>query len=128
MFVIDAQVTEHMLQELLAQTPITSSELSVLPAKLRLLRIGCLAARALLLMKVSNFDLPGSFASLCVYFIAVIVEALLRGYKDGMDILTLSLGGVDGWTEGMGAVVASRIAAKGKVVTIAAGNGESLWI
>lgn len=52
----------------------------------------------------------------------VIIDALLRGYKDGMDILTLSLGGVDGWTEGTSSVVASRIAQKGIVVTIAAGN------
>lgn len=39
-----------------------------------------------------------------------------------MDILTLSLGGVSGWTESTSSVVASRIAALGKVVTIAAGN------
>ncbi|EDR11679.1 pyrolysin [Laccaria bicolor S238N-H82] len=52
----------------------------------------------------------------------IIVEALLRGVKDGQDILTLSLGGPDGWTESSSSVVASRIAASGKVVTIAAGN------
>lgn len=39
-----------------------------------------------------------------------------------MNILTLSLGGGDGWTEGMSSVVASRIADEGKIVTIAAGN------
>ena len=42
--------------------------------------------------------------------------------KDGNDILTLSIGGADGWTESSSAVVASRIAGLGKVVTIAAGN------
>ncbi|KAK0476786.1 pyrolysin [Armillaria novae-zelandiae] len=52
----------------------------------------------------------------------VIIDALLQGYRDGMDILTLSLGGVNGWTEGTASVVASRIAEKGIVVTIAAGN------
>ncbi|KAL0956638.1 hypothetical protein HGRIS_002771 [Hohenbuehelia grisea] len=52
----------------------------------------------------------------------LIVQSLIRGYNDGMDILTLSLGGVDGWTEGTGSVVASRIAEQGRVVTIAAGN------
>jgi len=36
--------------------------------------------------------------------------------------LTLSIGGPDGWTEGTAAVVASRIASQGKIVTIAAGN------
>jgi hypothetical protein len=39
-----------------------------------------------------------------------------------MDILTMSLGGSDGWTEGTASVVSSRISASGKIVTIAAGN------
>ncbi|KAK7473104.1 hypothetical protein VKT23_001205 [Stygiomarasmius scandens] len=52
----------------------------------------------------------------------IIIDALIRGYKDGQDILTLSLGNVNGWTENMVSVVASRIASKGVVVTIAAGN------
>ncbi|CDO69143.1 hypothetical protein BN946_scf185042.g45 [Trametes cinnabarina] len=52
----------------------------------------------------------------------IIIEALLRGVSDGNDILTMSLGGSDGWTEGMSSVVSSRIAATGKIVTIAAGN------
>ncbi|PPQ73671.1 hypothetical protein CVT24_007332 [Panaeolus cyanescens] len=52
----------------------------------------------------------------------IIVASLLRGVADGMDILTLSLGGPEGWTEGTSTVVASRIAASGKIVTIAAGN------
>ncbi|KAL0956650.1 hypothetical protein HGRIS_002782 [Hohenbuehelia grisea] len=52
----------------------------------------------------------------------VIVDALLRGVADGVDILTMSLGGADGWTESSSSVVSSRIAATGKIVTIAAGN------
>lgn len=56
---------------------------------------------------------------------AVIIEALLRGYNDGNDILTLSLGGAGGWLEAASGVVASRIADKGKVVTIAAGQALS---
>ena len=56
---------------------------------------------------------------------SVIIEALLRGVDDGQDILTLSIGGSDGWTESSGAVVADRIAASGKIVTIAAGNDVS---
>ncbi|KAJ7844453.1 subtilisin-like protease [Mycena leptocephala] len=55
----------------------------------------------------------------------VIVDGLLMGVKDGMDILTMSLGGSDGWTVGTGSVVSSRIAASGKIVTIAAGNEGS---
>ncbi|PBK73462.1 pyrolysin [Armillaria solidipes] len=55
----------------------------------------------------------------------VIIDALIMGYKDGQDILTLSLGGAAGWTESASSVVASRIAATGKIVTIAAGNDGS---
>ncbi|KAH9892693.1 subtilisin-like protease [Cubamyces lactineus] len=52
----------------------------------------------------------------------IIIEALLRGVSDGNHILTMSLGGADGWTESSSSVVSSRIAATGKIVTIAAGN------
>ncbi|KAI0823378.1 subtilisin-like protease [Trametes gibbosa] len=55
----------------------------------------------------------------------IIIEALLRGVNDDNDILTMSLGGADGWTESSSAVVSSRIAATGKIVTIAAGNDGS---
>ncbi|TFK44150.1 pyrolysin [Crucibulum laeve] len=60
----------------------------------------------------------------CTGFVTddVIVEALLLGNKDGNDIMTLSLGGADGWTESSSSVVASRLAAAGKILTIAAGN------
>jgi len=60
-------------------------------------------------------------------FSAVIIKALLQGVKDGNDILTLSLGGPGGWTESTASVVASRIAASGKIVTIAAGNEVCSW-
>ena len=50
------------------------------------------------------------------------IEALLRGVKDGMDILTMSIGGADGWSSSSSAVVADRISQQGKIVTIAAGN------
>ncbi|KAJ7646960.1 subtilisin-like protease [Roridomyces roridus] len=56
----------------------------------------------------------------------IIIDAMLTGVKDGMDILTLSLGGASGWTEETASVVASRIAASGKIVTIAAGNDGDL--
>ncbi|KAK7692411.1 hypothetical protein QCA50_004036 [Cerrena zonata] len=56
----------------------------------------------------------------------VIIEALLRGVSEGQDILTMSLGGSDGWTESSAAVVSSRIADTGKIVTIAAGNDGSV--
>jgi hypothetical protein len=44
------------------------------------------------------------------------------GAKAGMDILTMSIGGADGWTEGISSVVSSRIAASGTIVTIGAAN------
>lgn len=52
----------------------------------------------------------------------VMVDALLRGHKDGNDILTLSISGSDGWAATTSAIVASRIARAGTIVTIAAGN------
>ncbi|KAG9102642.1 hypothetical protein FRC06_001557 [Ceratobasidium sp. 370] len=52
----------------------------------------------------------------------ILLEAMMRAYNDGNDIITMSLGGPEGWTEGVTAVVASRIADQGKIVTIAAGN------
>ena len=72
--------------------------------------------------KSPAFIVPSIFIYNLPFFYLVIVEALLRGVADGQDILTLSLGGPDGWTESSSSVVASRIAASGKVVTIAAGN------
>lgn len=56
----------------------------------------------------------------------VIIDALILGYNEGLDILSLSLGGADGWTEGISSVVASNIAATGVIVTISAGNSVSL--
>ncbi|KAI0088139.1 subtilisin-like protease [Irpex rosettiformis] len=55
----------------------------------------------------------------------IIIEALLRGYQDGNDILSLSLGGPNGWPEASSAVVASRLEDKGVVLTIAQGNDGS---
>ena len=53
----------------------------------------------------------------------------MRGVSDGQDILTMSLGGTDGWTESTTSVLSSRIADMGKIVTIAAGNdgGFGSW-
>ncbi|PPQ89471.1 hypothetical protein CVT25_011997 [Psilocybe cyanescens] len=52
----------------------------------------------------------------------VLVDALIKGYQDGNDILNLSLGGADGWAASSSAVVASRLANLGKIIAIAAGN------
>ncbi|QRV96031.1 minor extracellular protease vpr protein [Ceratobasidium sp. AG-Ba] len=52
----------------------------------------------------------------------LIVAALNRAYKDGNDIITMSIGEPSGWTEYVTGVVASKIASMGRVVTISAGN------
>lgn len=52
----------------------------------------------------------------------VIIAALTQAYNDGADILSLSLGGAQGWSEAPSSVVSSNIAAKGRIVTIAAGR------
>lgn len=84
---------------------------------------GCLAARVPSPKKVCHSFLDALFkCSINLNFTIVIVEALIQGYKDGMDILTLSLGGADGWAASSSAVVSSRMANLGKIVTIAAGN------
>lgn len=71
---------------------------------------------------VSFFPHHATCRSRFLIFLEVLVAALIKAANDGMDILTLSLGGADGWTEGTSTVVASKIAASGKIVTIAAGN------
>jgi len=53
---------------------------------------------------------------------AIILDALLRAYDEGNDVITLSIGGYSGWSTSTAAVVASRIAKRGRVVTVAAGN------
>ncbi|KAF8125019.1 peptidase S8/S53 domain-containing protein [Mycena galopus ATCC 62051] len=59
----------------------------------------------------------------------IITAALIRAYNEEMNILTLSVGGPSGWTEGTASVVASRIAAQGRVVTVATGNNgeDGAW-
>ncbi|KAJ7255387.1 subtilisin-like protein [Mycena rebaudengoi] len=56
---------------------------------------------------------------------SIIIDALLRAYNDGADVITLSLGASSGWSESPSSVVASLIADQGRVLTIAAGNDGS---
>ncbi|KAJ3956042.1 hypothetical protein N0V92_007407 [Colletotrichum tropicale] len=53
---------------------------------------------------------------------ATLIEAFLRAYTDGVDIITASIGGPSGWSTNSWAEVASRIVEEGVVVTIANGN------
>jgi subtilisin family serine protease len=56
----------------------------------------------------------------------ILVEAIIRAFTDGNDVITMSLGGTVGWTEVVSSVVSSRVAKAGRIVTIAAGNeGEA---
>ncbi|KAI8334655.1 peptidase S8/S53 domain-containing protein [Chlamydoabsidia padenii] len=56
----------------------------------------------------------------------IIIKALLKAYDTGCDIISLSLGDNNGWSEGPDAVVASRIVKKGTIVVVASGNeGQS---
>ncbi|KAK2590907.1 hypothetical protein QQS21_011405 [Conoideocrella luteorostrata] len=52
----------------------------------------------------------------------ILIAAMNRAYADGANIITLSIGGPNGWTQNAWAVAASRIVDKGVIVTISAGN------
>ncbi|KIM30502.1 hypothetical protein M408DRAFT_22002 [Serendipita vermifera MAFF 305830] len=52
----------------------------------------------------------------------ILIAAITRAYNENAQIITLSIGGPAGWTSSPSAVVASRAAKAGRIVTIAAGN------
>ncbi|KAH7324633.1 minor extracellular protease vpr [Stachybotrys elegans] len=51
-----------------------------------------------------------------------LIEAFLKAFEDGADIITCSVGEDNGWANGAWATLASRLVDEGVVVTIAAGN------
>ncbi|PVG01025.1 subtilisin-like protease [Serendipita vermifera] len=59
----------------------------------------------------------------------IIIDALLRAHKDKADVMNLSLGEASGWSSSPSSVVASRLAQKGYVMCISAGNdgAEGAW-
>lgn len=57
-------------------------------------------------MAVTLFDISQS----------IVVNAMLQAYNDGMNVITMSLSVLSGWTTGTTSVIASRLAAKGIVV------------
>ncbi|KAI6428914.1 hypothetical protein MCOR21_005284 [Pyricularia oryzae] len=57
---------------------------------------------------------------------ATLIESFLRAYEDGMDIITASIGGANGWSNNAWAEVASRLVEEGVVVTISAGNSGAI--
>ncbi|KAI0455462.1 peptidase S8/S53 domain-containing protein [Xylaria acuta] len=52
----------------------------------------------------------------------VLIEAYLRAFEDGSNIITASIGGSSGWSEDPWAVVVSRIVDAGVPCTVSAGN------
>lgn len=53
---------------------------------------------------------------------ATLIESFLAAYEDGVDIITASIGGANGFSNNAWAEVASRLVDEGVVVTISAGN------
>jgi subtilisin family serine protease len=53
---------------------------------------------------------------------ATLIESFLAAYEDGVDIITASIGGANGFAHNAWAEVASRLVDEGVVVTISAGN------
>lgn len=56
---------------------------------------------------------------------SIVIEAFIKAYEDGMDIITASLGSASGFADNPVALVANRVAAEGVIVTVAAGNSGS---
>ena len=54
------------------------------------------------------------------------MDALLRAYNDGVDVINLSLGGLNGFSQDPLSLVANRIAQKG-VVVVASGACTLQW-
>ncbi|KAI8331696.1 peptidase S8/S53 domain-containing protein [Chlamydoabsidia padenii] len=55
----------------------------------------------------------------------IIIKGLLKAYDAGSDVISISIGDNSGWSEGADTIVASRLAKKGVIVVIAAGNAGS---
>ena len=59
----------------------------------------------------------------------LVIDALARAFADGVQVIQMSIGGANGWSEVMDSVIASRIASRGVFVSVAAGNdgGQGLF-
>ncbi|KAJ8120655.1 hypothetical protein ONZ43_g2690 [Nemania bipapillata] len=58
----------------------------------------------------------------------VLIEAYLRAFEDGSNIITASIGGSSGWSEDPWAVVVSRIVDAGVPCTVSAGNSGDMGL
>jgi hypothetical protein len=52
----------------------------------------------------------------------VMIDAITRAFNDSVDIISMSIGGTEGWSEDPTSVVADRITQRGVFFSIAAGN------
>ena len=54
---------------------------------------------------------------------------MARAFADGVQIISMSIGGLDGWSEDPEVILASRLADRGVFMSIAAGNdgGDGLF-
>jgi subtilisin family serine protease len=50
------------------------------------------------------------------------MEAMIRAYQDGADIISMSLGGPNGWSQTPEAILATRLIELGVVMSLANGN------
>ncbi|CAH0023652.1 unnamed protein product [Clonostachys rhizophaga] len=55
-----------------------------------------------------------------------LIDAFIRAYDDGADIITCSIGAVNGYTDGPWALVGNRLVERGVLITISAGNSGSI--
>ncbi|KAI0405448.1 peptidase S8/S53 domain-containing protein [Xylaria palmicola] len=58
----------------------------------------------------------------------VLIEAYLRAFEDGSNIITASIGGPSGWSEDPWAVVVSRIVEAGVPCTVSTGNEGAMGL
>lgn len=58
----------------------------------------------------------------------VIIDAMSRAFVDGVQIISMSLGILDGWSEDPEVIIASRLADRGVFMSIAAGNGGNVGL
>ena len=58
----------------------------------------------------------------------ILIEAYLKAYDDGSDIITASIGGPSGWPEDSWAAVVSRIVEKGVPCLVSAGNDGDMGL
>lgn len=60
----------------------------------------------------------------------LVIAAMRKAYEDGMDIISMSLGGDGGFTDSPEAVVVEELSQKGVIFSIAVGNSgtEGVWM